>query len=118
MAQWRSVPENREKHIAYLRAYHEAHKDDPEYRRVRREAKVLHKFGITQAELDVMLEAQNSLCAICGNGHVGVGTRLHIDHCHDTGRIRGLLCGKCNTAVGLLDDSPERAEQLAAYLRR
>lgn len=85
---------------------------------MRREAKVLFKFGITQAELDAMLEAQHNLCAICGNGHVGVGTRLHIDHCHSTGRIRGLLCGKCNTAVGLLDDSPERAEQLAAYLRR
>jgi hypothetical protein len=109
---------NRAHHVAYLRQYHQDRKDDPEYRRARREGMVFYKFGITQAELVALDAAQNGRCAICGGPPNGPGTRLHIDHCHNSKKIRGLLCSKCNTAVGLLDDSPERAEQLAAYLRR
>ncbi len=101
-----------------MRRYHQQHKDDPEYRRMRREAFLVYKYGITQPELDALLEAQKHRCAICGGKRNGPGTRLHIDHCHDTGRIRGLLCTKCNTAVGLLDNDPERAELVAAYLRK
>ncbi len=101
-----------------MRAYHQQHKDDPEYRRMRREAMVLYKFGITQADLDAMIARQGGKCAICAGPPNGPGKRLHIDHCHNSKAIRGLLCSKCNTAVGLLDDNPERAELLAAYLRR
>lgn len=75
-------------------------------------------YGIGQAEFDTLLESQGGVCAICSGERNGPGKRLHIDHCHDSQRIRGLLCGKCNTAVGLLDDDPERAERLAAYLRK
>lgn len=91
---------------------------DPAFRQWKRDNELRRVYGITRAELDAMLEEQNNLCAICGNGHVGVGTRLHIDHCHNSKKVRGLLCGNCNTAIGLLGDDPERAEALAAYLRR
>jgi hypothetical protein len=116
-AKWKSVPENRERARLYLRDYHQSRKDDPEYRRQRREAFLVYKYGITPAELDALLEAQGHRCAICGGERNGPGTRLHIDHCHATKRIRGLLCTKCNTAIGLLDDDPSRADALAKYLR-
>jgi hypothetical protein len=73
---------------------------------------------MTQADFDAMKTSQGGVCAICGGGPNGPGVDLHIDHCHNSNKIRGLLCGKCNTAVGLLDDDPTRAEALAAYLRR
>lgn len=107
---------NREKHVAYLREYHQARKDDPEYRRRRREAMTFYTYGITQAELDLMIQKQGGLCAICGGPPNGIGTRLHIDHCHDTGRIRGLLCSNCNTMIGLAKNDPERLLLAAAYL--
>lgn len=109
---------NKDYHVAYMRAYHQQHKDDPEYRRQRREAMVFSKYGLSPAELEALIAKQDGRCAICDGPPNGPGTRLHIDHCHDSSKVRGLLCGKCNTAVGLLDDDPERAERLAAYLRR
>lgn len=75
-------------------------------------------YGLEPSDLDRMRREQNDLCAICGNEHVGVGSRLHVDHNHATGAIRALLCGKCNTLIGLADDHPERLEAAAAYLRR
>lgn len=76
------------------------------------------KYGITMAEFDAMLEQQGGVCAICQGQPNGPGKRFHIDHCHNSSKVRGLLCGKCNTAIGLLGDDPERAESAAAYLRR
>ena len=113
---WREAnPERAQEHWAKNNA---KRKLDPGYRQYHRDNNIRYKYGITRAELDAMIEAQDNKCAICGNGHVGVGTRLHIDHCHDSKKVRGLLCSNCNTAIGLLGDSPERAEALAAYLRR
>ena len=113
---WREA--NSDYQAAYMRRYHQAHKNDPEYRRMRREAFLVYKYGITQAHLEELLDKQHHRCAICAGQRNGPGTRLHIDHCHESGRIRGLLCTKCNTALGLLDDDAGRAEAVAQYLRR
>lgn len=59
---------------------------------------------------------QGPFCALCGNPEPP-GRKLCVDHCHQTGIIRKLLCDRCNTALGLLDDSPERADDAAKYLR-
>lgn len=90
---------------------------DPEHLRWKREDAMRRAYGMTQADYDDRLKAQGGVCAICGGGPNGPGGRLHIDHCHNSSKVRGLLCGKCNTAVGLLDDDPARAEALARYLR-
>jgi len=83
----------------------------PEYVR---EAGLWQKYGLTAADYDALFEKQNRVCAICKEPPSRY--RLHVDHCHITGRVRGLLCVSCNTALGLLKDSPERCQIAAEYL--
>jgi hypothetical protein len=64
----------------------------------RREAHLLQRYKITRDELDGLHAAQEGKCAGCGRG----GVALHVDHCHATGAVRGLLCFNCNSAEGLL----------------
>lgn len=113
---WRQADPDRYRKQAV--AQHERRKAQPGYRQYHRERNLWYNYRLTPAELDAMVAAQGGVCAICGGGPNGPGSRLHIDHCHDSKKVRGLLCGKCNTAVGLLDDDPMRAEQLARYLRQ
>lgn len=64
------------------------------------------RYDITEGEVAALLQHQNHLCAICGIAFAG--TEFHIDHCHASGAVRGLLCRRCNTALGLLGDDPKR----------
>jgi hypothetical protein len=78
-------------------------------------------YGITLEQYWEMHEAQRGGCAICGvetsqNKRATNFLPLFIDHCHDTGHVRGLLCSKCNHALGLMNDSPDLLEQAAQYL--
>jgi ferredoxin-like protein FixX len=84
------------------------------YRR-RKDRYLQERYGITQQQYDSMLTGQGGGCAICG-GLIGDGKDLHVDHCHKSGRVRGLLCYKCNTAIGMLNDDPAQALRLADYL--
>lgn len=77
--------------------------------------KAMRNYGITAEEYKAAMAAG---CAVCGQQSSQSGRRLHIDHCHVTGKFRGVLCHSCNTALGLAADSPERLRQLAAYLDR
>ena len=65
-----------------------------------------------------MVEAQNGLCKCCGKkpGLVGRKARLHIDHDHETKKIRGLLCHQCNVILGLAGDDAQILRRLAVYL--
>lgn len=70
-------------------------------------------YGLTLPELDEMKESQDGKCAIC----LVEPERSVVDHCHDTGKVRGILCDTCNRAIGLLKDDPEILISAARYLR-
>jgi hypothetical protein len=72
-------------------------------------------YGLSLDEVRELM--RRSTCESCGNAFVGTKD-MHIDHCHDSGRVRGLLCGGCNTALGLLQESPERIAALLVYLNQ
>lgn len=82
------------------------------------------KHGITHLQYDLMAKAQNKLCIICGQPEVlensvsGKILSLAVDHCHKTGKIRGLLCTNCNLMLGKAKDSPEILRKAAEYLEK
>ena len=75
----------------------------------------LGKFGLTIEDFDNMFKAQNGTCAICKEACTR-HKRLSVDHDHSTGKVRGLLCHRCNCAIGLLRDRSDLLETAAAYL--
>ena len=72
-------------------------------------------YGITLEDYDTMLEVQNGCCAICKTDDVK--GRFAIDHCHTTGKVRGLLCFDCNTGIGKLKDDPSLLLSAYEYLQ-
>lgn len=102
-------------------------KNNPErrrdsWRRYRRDHYLRNKYGITDEEYWAMFEKQAGCCAICGDvgvehlKHPDWQRPLHIDHDHKTGNVRGLLCHKCNAAIGLLMECPKRFASAMSYL--
>lgn len=75
------------------------------------------KYSLTEQEYQQMYEAQDGLCAICGNPPNSDG-QLAVDHDHKSGLVRGLLCNDCNIGIGRLGDDVSRLESAVAYLRR
>lgn len=86
---------------------------DPLYHR---RAWLMRTYGITVERYIEILDAQGGVCAGCSKP-CSVKAFLSVDHEHETGEIRGLLCHHCNLAVGYAKDDPELLEALAAYLR-
>ncbi len=86
--------------------------------------KRLKKYGITVEEYDRMFEAQRGLCAICGHPETTIDARygkmrmLSVDHCHTTGKVRGLLCGHCNIGLGSFKDDASLLAHAITYLGR
>ncbi|MFJ6659108.1 endonuclease VII domain-containing protein [Streptomyces sp. NPDC091377] len=68
-------------------------------------------YGLTEAERDAMVASQMGLCVICLKA-----PPIHVDHCHKTGKVRGVLCFNCNSAIGKLGDDPDAVRRAAAYL--
>lgn len=79
----------------------------------------LCKFGLTLEDYDKMYEAQDGKCKICGTSKSRAYNtdRLSVDHDHATGKVRGLLCGHCNKALGLFKDNEESLLAAIKYLR-
>jgi hypothetical protein len=120
----------KEKNAAYMRAYWEKNREKLNAARRGKarpktpEQKVKYSLVRTAQELNTTpeqikeLEAeQGGVCAICGKPPKVGGRRLSVDHDHATGKIRGMLCTRCNTALGSFDDDIERITKAADYLR-
>lgn len=73
----------------------------------------IRKHGVHAKEYQTMLESQNYVCAICKTRPEDI---LSVDHDHDTGNIRGLLCQKCNKGLGLFQDSLSNLRNAISYL--
>ena len=90
-------------------------------RKKRLERNLRQSYGIDFEEYDRMLEEQNGVCAICGNPerciHDGKPRRLAVDHNHFTGKVRGLLCYRCNNRLGALENR-DFVEKATEYLKR
>jgi Autographiviridae endonuclease VII len=76
----------------------------------------LRKFSITEDDYNKMFDEQMGLCAICHKPENDI--KLAVDHDHETGRVRGLLCKRCNMGIGLLGDNPDTLINATLYLRR
>lgn len=76
-----------------------------------------HTYGISLTDYKQMLIDQGRTCKICGSSNAGGSHNIfHVDHSHTTGKVRGLLCTSCNSAIGFLKDSPEILEKAINYL--
>ena len=108
-AQWRR--DNPERFQAYQAEY----RNRPERKRAMRDLYYRRTFGITADDVDALIEKQGGVCAICGR----TPTRLaswHVDHCHTTGVVRGILCIDCNQGIGKFHEDPQRLRAAADYL--
>jgi len=77
--------------------------------------KRFRKYNITEEQYDFLLWSQDNKCACCGNKF---DTDTRIDHCHDTGEIRGILCNRCNVGLGMFLDGINRLQKACQYLAR
>lgn len=84
-------------------------------RECNRDSYLKREFGISKADYELILARQAGVCAICEKPE-SEGRSLAVDHDHATGVIRGLLCRKCNTAIGQLGDSADALRRALAYL--
>lgn len=107
-----------DKRKAASKRYDQGEKRYPVYRR----SELKRKYGMTIEQFDEMLESQGGACAICGQEetHVSLGRvmPLSVDHDHDTGAIRELLCSRCNKMLGMAGDRCELLFAAIGYLRK
>ena len=125
--------ENKEEHKRKSKEYYEKNKDRVlgacrEYSKDRRsdprvlhkisESRVLREYGATLSFISDILDEQKGCCKVCGKSLVVPESKsnYHIDHCHTTGKVRGLLCGNCNLALGLMYDNTLLLRSLLKYL--
>lgn len=82
------------------------------YLQIERERTYKKKYGITLSQFNEMLAAQNGRCKICGSEKAGsIGQNFAVDHCHSTGRVRGLLCINCNARLGWYELYKDKADK-------
>ena len=115
---------NRDREIARVRSWQRANPErvkawarksrDKRLKKLR-EIHLRNKFGLTPLEYDALLNVQGGVCALCEQPPTP-GISLHVDHDHGTGEIRGLLCVRCNNALGLFREDPDLLRRAARYV--
>lgn len=112
------------KECCSARALQWFHENKERHKETKHRWNLANIYGLTAEQYQTMFEAQGGVCAICGqaetkkHGRTGTEFRLAVDHCHESGRVRGLLCQTCNRVVGLFKDDIERHRKAIEYLLR
>lgn len=83
-----------------------------------REYMLRHRYGLSLEEYDLLLKQQGHSCAICKKHENELTYLLHVDHCHDNGNVRGLLCSACNLYVGYVKNNPSVFTNGELYLKK
>lgn len=111
----RWLAENPEKPAEYTKAYRERNVEKT--RAYEKKRGWLRNYGITIEEYEETLILQGRCCKICKQHESGFKKSLAVDHDHKTGKVRGLLCSNCNTALGLLKENLDLFENAVRYLK-
>lgn len=116
---YRDRPENKKKQQEYMLARRLADVEKArEYSRHRSFKHNLKKHGLTIEQYDILWKTQNCCCLICKTDKVNTNRGWHLDHCHTTGKIRGILCVNCNVMLGLARDRIDVLESAIIYLSK
>lgn len=83
-----------------------------------RETDLMRRYGMTMLQYNALFMEQGGRCAICGTMECKSGKSLGVDHCHDTGHIRGLLCLACNLGLGKFNDDSALLAKALHYMER
>ena len=75
-------------------------------------------YGITMEDYNMLFDAQDGCCALCDTHATELSKRLLVDHCHESGEIRGLLCTRCNSAIAQLGDNEEGMRKALDYMEK
>lgn len=106
--------ENYRKRIEHYRARDKAHYHLTKERH--RELHIAKRYGMSVEAYRLLLENHGGLCGICGNPETAKNKTLSVDHNHRTGKVRGLLCGRCNKTIGFFHEDLELLEKAKKYL--
>lgn len=112
---------NREMYRLLDRKWREKHRGSVEYKSRKNKNSLQYlckKYGITQDDYNRMFVEQGGCCKVCGVHQVSLRNRLSIDHDHITGKVRGLLCIKCNSAIGYVKENISILESMIKYLNQ
>lgn len=109
-------PEVRARYAAVQKAYSVEKRKDPEFRRSQFAKHLERTFGLTLEQWSEMLIAQGGRCPVCQDPLDPRGQRTHTDHCHRTGRVRGILCYFCNHLVGVFEKRPNTVIGVLKFL--
>lgn len=83
-----------------------------------RNSTLLYKYGLSITEYNYRFQEQNGCCAICGTHQSELTQSLAVDHCHEKGKVRGLLCSKCNIALGNVNEDTNTLLSMINYLNK
>ena len=107
---------NPEKSKERYKAEYQMNKHKESYQKRLRNSTLKRLYGITIEDFDSMYIEQGGCCAICGKHQSELNRTLSVDHCHETGKVRGLLCRKCNAGIGHFDDDLGTMRNVIKYL--
>ena len=110
--EYRKLPKSKDRRRKYEQKYYKL----PRVKMTRQHQTIKYRYGIDITEYDKLFKQQHGKCAICGKPPAR--TKLGIDHNHNTKKVRGLLCNKCNRALGYFDDSIQILQKAVKYMKK